>query len=99
MRNVYYDCEKFDLIVIDEIDTAECYKFNIHVVFKDGEGLLYYAHDSGCSCPTPFEGFRSVEDMEIVNKNSFENLESTIMGLDCPIGRRIKFLDNVRNHL
>lgn len=37
-------------------DPDACYSFDDIIVWKDKEtGKLYYAEDSGCSCPSPFE--------------------------------------------
>lgn len=55
--NVYYSPEKYGLRTIGEIDfSSGSYEFDILVVFQDVEtGKFYYAEDSGCSCPSPFE--------------------------------------------
>lgn len=41
MSNLYYNPEKFGLTVV--------YR-------RDLDGRLVYVEDSGCSCPSPFEG-------------------------------------------
>lgn len=55
--DIYYSPEKFDLEVVGEIDfSSGSYEFDLTVVWRDTEtGALYYADDSGCSCPSPFE--------------------------------------------
>lgn len=55
--NIYYSPQKFGLKTVGEIDTGGSYEFDIFVVFKDSDGRFFCAHDSGCSCPTPFESF------------------------------------------
>lgn len=64
--NIYYSPEKFGLEVIAHIDwDNEAYQFNQTVVWRDKKtGQVYMAHDSGCSCPSPFENFNSVDDLE-----------------------------------
>jgi hypothetical protein len=64
---VYYNPEKFGLTKVLEHDFSDgCYQFDITAVFtKDDEpGKFYWASDSGCSCPSPFEGHTSIESLE-----------------------------------
>lgn len=54
---IYDAPEKFGLTTIGEIDySTGCYEFDLTVVWRDAPGQLYYGDDSGCSCPSPFEG-------------------------------------------
>jgi hypothetical protein len=100
ITNIYYHPEELGLTFIDEIDLGEQYEFDIHVVFKDGDGKLYYAHDSGCSCPVPFEGYHGLQDLDIITKDNIESFESTIKGLDrITMAERMQFIDNIRKHL
>ena len=42
-----------------------CYEFNMVVLWEDLEtGKRYWARDSGCSCPTPFEDLRGLGDLD-----------------------------------
>lgn len=52
-NNVYYHPEEWDLEVVGELNYTGGYEFDIRVIWKDKEGNLYTARDSGCSCPTP----------------------------------------------
>jgi hypothetical protein len=56
--NPYSSPEKFGLRTIGEAEFSDgCYQFDTTVVWQDIEtGAFYYADDSGCSCPSPFEG-------------------------------------------
>jgi hypothetical protein len=64
-RNPYYSPEKFDLTPVDEIEYSDgCYNFDTRVVWKHSSGKLYTARDAGCSCPSPFEDYRSLEDLD-----------------------------------
>jgi hypothetical protein len=55
-NNPYYKPEAFGLTQVFSIDFSDgCYQFDLLVVWKDADGRLYYAEDSGCSCPSPFE--------------------------------------------
>jgi hypothetical protein len=56
--NIYYNPEKFGLEVFAEFEFSDrFYQFDTRVVWKDREGQLWTARDSGCSCPIPFEDY------------------------------------------
>lgn len=70
--NVYYGPEEFDLKTVGEISwDDEPYQFELTVVWKDNEGNLYWASDSGCSCPSPFEDFYSKDQLETGSLQDF----------------------------
>lgn len=52
----YHNPEKFGLTMVGSIDYRDEYEFDIVAVFRDQQGRLGYLKDSGCSCPTPFDG-------------------------------------------
>lgn len=57
MNNVYYNPEKFGLTTVGELDySSGSYEFDYTVVWVDDQKNLYYDDDSGCSCPSPFDG-------------------------------------------
>lgn len=58
MSNVYYSPEEFGLTVVAELSKEPEYDFDILVVWEHTDGTRYWAHDSGCSCPIPFEDYR-----------------------------------------
>jgi hypothetical protein len=63
--NIYYNPEKYGLTVVGEIEWSEpCYSFDTTVVWKDKDGIYYWASDSGCSCPSPFEELNSLDDVD-----------------------------------
>lgn len=64
--DVYYQPEKFDLVPVAEIDYSDgCYQFDLRVVWKhEPTGDCYTMRDSGCSCPSPFEDYTSLESLE-----------------------------------
>ena len=72
--NVYYSPEKFGLTVVDEYDHGESYEFDIRVIWKHEDGTYYTAADSGCSCPTPFEGFTSLASLTIIEPHVISEL-------------------------
>lgn len=56
--NPYYYPEELGLKIVGELDEQDMsYEFNMLIVWKDENNNLYYAKDSGCSCPTPFEDY------------------------------------------
>lgn len=64
MENIYYSPEAFGLEIVTSIDDPDaCYSFDMLVVWRNAEGELFYSDDSGCSCPSPFEAIRSVDDL------------------------------------
>jgi hypothetical protein len=45
------------LRIVAEHDTAGSYEFDIALAVEEvSTGKVWFASDSGCSCPTPFEG-------------------------------------------
>ena len=63
-NNPYYGENNDGLQVVASIELyEEDYQFDIAAVFyKDHK--FYTGMDSGCSCPTPFEDFNSLEDFD-----------------------------------
>ena len=53
--NPYYDPQKLGLKIVGEIDCGGGYEFDKFVVWEKADGSKWYATDSGCSCPSPFE--------------------------------------------
>jgi hypothetical protein len=65
MDNVHSSPEKFDLTVVADIElTGASCEFDGLVVWKHKDGRVFYATDSGCSCPTPFEDYNSLESLK-----------------------------------
>ncbi len=68
--DVYYNPEKFGLEKVGEVDDpGACYSFDIFAVWRAADGTLYWGQDSGCSCPSPFEDVRGLEDLETGGSN------------------------------
>ena len=62
--DVYYQPEEFGLTPVAEIEpTGLSWEFDIFAVWKDAEGNFYWATDSGCSCPSPFEDYTSLDSL------------------------------------
>lgn len=81
MSNIYYAPEDFKLKTVADIDFGESYEFDMIVVWRNLEGpkRLYWAQDSGCSCPTPFEDYHTVESLEVLNKQTWGNFEKAVL--------------------
>jgi hypothetical protein len=64
MNNIYYNPESCGLEIFAEEDIGGSYEFDTLCVWREKKtGFLYWAQDSGCSCPTPFEGRSSIADL------------------------------------
>lgn len=75
MDDVYYSPEKFDLEPVAEIDYSDgYYQFDYRVVWRHKPtGQLYTARDSGCSCPSPFEDYNALSDLETLSLSVIED--------------------------
>jgi hypothetical protein len=61
--NVYYSPEKCGVTVVGSVEADRSYEFDIVLVVQDKQERLWAAHDSGCSCPTPFDNFTGFSDL------------------------------------
>lgn len=65
--NVYYKPEDYGLEIIAELSSRDLlYEYDMVVVWRDKDNNVYMAHDSGCSCPSPFEDVK-FEDLQKVH--------------------------------
>jgi hypothetical protein len=62
---LYGSPEDFGLKILGELDfSSGNYEFDLTIVFQDVKtGRIYYADDSGCSCPSHLEMTGPFEDM------------------------------------
>ena len=76
----YYQPEKFDLEKVGEIDMYEPnYDFDIIAVWRHIEtNEVYWARDSGCSCPSPFEDYHSLDDLTKLVSANFDEFEREV---------------------
>jgi hypothetical protein len=65
MSGIYYDPEQYGLTTVGEISFDDgSWQFDMGVVWWHPERhVFFYAEDSGCSCPSPFEDYHSVESL------------------------------------
>lgn len=102
-HNVYYNPEASGLTLIGELEDENAnYSYDTLIVIRDDvTGNLYAAHDSGCSCPTPFEDVRSFSDMtEIKTLDDVKDFVKANHGCAVwPPAQRQKLYRNVRKAL
>lgn len=78
-ENLYNSPERKGLKIVFSNDIAGSYEFDTVVVWKaiDGE-QYYYAHDSGCSCPIPFDDYNEISDLTPIETHNFEQFEQSV---------------------
>ncbi len=95
--NVYYHPEKHNLKQIAHVDFGEQWQFDMHTVWQhDQTKKLYYAHDSGCSCPTPFEDFTDISELEPITKDNLRQFEESMLNLKESKSEILSFLNDVK---
>lgn len=64
-NNPYYNPENMGLETVAELEFSDGnYQFDTLVVWKHTDTNNFYsARDSGCSCPTPFEAYDSLDKL------------------------------------
>lgn len=77
--DVYHQPESFGLTIIGSLyDPEACYSFNDLIVWEHEDGRIFYASDSGCSCPSPFEDYTSLDDLELVTLDSWDQFANDV---------------------
>ena len=78
--DLYYQPEAFDLKVVGSIhDPHAYYSFDDLVVWQHQEtGELYWAQDSGCSYPSPFEDYTSLDSANRLTLASWNEFEEAV---------------------
>lgn len=85
MSNVYYYPENCDLKVIGHLEEPNMdYEFHILGVWRDPKsGKMFWAEDSGCSCPVPFEDYYFKCENDNNLNSSMEELYEVIESFPC----------------
>jgi len=105
MNNVYYSPEKNGLSQLDCLDEPGLfYEYNTFCVWQhDKSGRVFYAQDSGCSCPTPFENYRfkSPDDntLQEVTQDNFHVFEQEVNSFPVSMKERQDCLKTVADAL
>jgi hypothetical protein len=103
--NVYYDPKECGLEQVATLDEdGLSYEYNTLLVVRDvATGRVFYAQDSGCSCPTPFEDyhFRGSDDTNLdeVTAGNFEGFQRSVEGFPAPQDERGILIDKTREAL
>jgi hypothetical protein len=83
--DTYNNIEQSDgLSLVDYIDySSGSYEFDYRAVWKDKEGRLWTARDSGCSCPSPFEDTQELDRLWNVKflQDEFDEAKSSYPSL------------------
>lgn len=78
--NPYNYPEKCGLEIVFEVDIGGSYEYDMLVVWKRKDNKsLWYATDSGCSCPSPFVD-HGCEMYPITKGPSFVDFKDTLKG-------------------
>lgn len=99
--NPYYSPAECGLTIVGTLDEDDLsYAYNTLVVWRhDASGRLFYAQDSGCSCPTPFEDyhFNSPDDHNVqeVTQTSWLPFQSEVDSFPVTADERKALLDKV----
>lgn len=77
-ENVYYHPEKHDLEKVLEGDRSSGdYEFDILCIWRGmNDKKLYYATDSGCSCPSPFEDHNGLDSLTPILPETLDVFET-----------------------
>jgi hypothetical protein len=69
--NPYSNPEIFGLVTVGSAQWGEAdWNFNLTAVWRDpNTGQLYWADDSGCSCPSPFEDITDRDGLTAATKH------------------------------
>lgn len=78
-HNIYNKPERFGLELKASVDFGGSWEFDIFALFQDDDGCWFMAHDSGCSCPSPFEGYKSAESIHDGRVFSITDVEKFMM--------------------
>lgn len=78
--DIYSQPEAFGLTIVGKLnDKNLSYEFNMLLVFEHADGRVFYARDSGCSCPSPFERFTSLNDATLVTPETWGEFVNKVL--------------------
>jgi hypothetical protein len=80
--DLFHSPEKFGLKIIGNLSwDDDPYQFDMTTVWQDiTTGELFYASDSGCSCPSPFEALTSRDGLTPFNLQGFIDYTGNRLG-------------------
>lgn len=101
--DLYHQPEKFGLEPFCSLDEpGMSYSFNMFQVWRHTEtNELYWAQDSGCSCPSPFQDFTSLEHATKLDKLDLPNFVAAVNEFAEPflLGEKQILIAKVAQHL
>lgn len=88
----YSSPEKHGLVIVYTMnEPGLSYEFNEVVLWRrTDDGKLFWAHDSGCSCPSPFENYSGVADLSPLPETA-SDLELVLADSAFQYGDRLEF--------
>lgn len=104
-KNVCYNPGECGLTTLDTMDEPGLsYEFNTMKLWQDLKtDRVFYAHSSGCSCPTPFEEyyFESADDNDLneVTQQNFSGFERTVDSFPVTMEERQAFVTAAKEAL
>lgn len=99
-KNPYSSPELFGLELIGTLSEEDLsYEFNEFAVWKNKKGELFYAQDSGCSCPSFFEDFDGEETLIKITKENFIDFENAVSEFPAPTSAKEALMPTVRGLL
>lgn len=76
----YHQPEAFDLTIVGVLgDPSACWSFNDLAVWQHTDGRLFWARDSGCSCPSPFEDYTSLDQLTAITDETYNDFSDAVM--------------------
>lgn len=101
MDNIYYSPEQYGLVQIYCMDDPQAsYSFDYLVAWKHtATNMVYWAQDSGCSCPSPFEDYHSLSDLNNIHDGSWDAFEQAVMNHCATLGDKEEMIRRVKEEL
>lgn len=95
--DVYCSPESHGLVLVAEIEYSDGdYQFDLRAVWKHTKsGVLYTGTDSGCSCPSPFEDYHSLDQLDVLDYEQLRR-EVRTQSRHTTAAERADFLRKVR---
>ncbi|MES2211643.1 MAG: hypothetical protein V4490_00670 [Pseudomonadota bacterium] len=105
MHNIYYNPESCGLNQVGCLDEADLsYEYNTLIVVEEIQsGKMFWAQDSGCPCPTPFEDYRFVSaddnNLSALNKETLDSFINEVKNFPATLDERQSLIRKVKYRL
>lgn len=108
--NPYYNPKGLALEMLAFEDPGANYNFDTICFWATQDGRVYTAHDSGCSCPTPFEDYEGETQEDVLKllervgsieqaERAFDCWNSALYNGHIPQSGRDKLSEWLKSHL